>query len=39
VEGKPKIQKRFLDLLKLHTSPLEARAAFPDLAAVIDTVT
>jgi hypothetical protein len=39
VEGKSQIQKSFLEALALLASPLEARAAFPDLAKVIDTIT
>jgi hypothetical protein len=39
VEGKSQIQKSLLEALALLASPLEARAAFPDLAKVIDTIT
>jgi hypothetical protein len=39
VEGKMQVQQRFIDILESCASPSEARAAFPDLAAVVDAIT
>ena len=39
VEGKDQVQKRFFEILAGCASSAEARAAFPDLAAVIDAIT
>jgi hypothetical protein len=39
VEGKALVQNRFFDILTTCASPVEARAAFPDLAAVVDSMT
>jgi hypothetical protein len=39
VEGKSQVQKRFFEVLASCASPLEVRASFPDLAAVVDAIT
>jgi hypothetical protein len=39
VEGKALVQNRFFGILTTCASPVEARAAFPDLAAVVDAMT
>ena len=39
VEGKAQVEQRFFDILASCASPSDARAAFPDLAAVVDAIT
>jgi hypothetical protein len=39
VEGKAQVEQRFFNILASCASPSDARAAFPDLAAVVDAIT